>query len=227
MEISAELFTGIVSALGAVAAAAVAGLSVNLGWRSSVLKDIQVFERLYPLVDSGREELELELFRRKIFRKMEKGTSHADTNLRRFASYEILYVVVWLGMHSATGFPSDASGWWCEAVVMVLAGIVYTFACFVLQFVPATDKNPLYRQERLNREMESIMEKVASTIEVEHLNDGWISNYRLYESSMRSKWGFRPSCEAEREHRHAESEADSGEYRVNGEENRQEYRNGV
>ena len=107
---------------------------------------------------------------------------------------------------------------------MVSCGIGYAALCLALQHFPRTDRNPLYQQARLRRELEKLMDDFAHTIELEHLADGWQSNYRLYEASMRAKWGHRPSGEVERERGDAADRVDGGGV---GDVDRQEYGGGA
>lgn len=191
--------TGIVIAIIAAAATVIAAgittISNGFGWQTSVLRDIEVFEKLYPLVDKGREEVNLEIFRARIFRRLEKGISKRSTNIRRFLLFGLVYFILMIAQYFVTGKEINAERVAYSFVCAIIYGAVITGIAKLMEYHPARKWNPIYVQAQRLRDAEKIFDDFFATIEQEHRAEGWVSNFYLYEQSKKAEWGYRDSAD--------------------------------
>lgn len=184
----------IITAFATVIASAIAAVSGGLGWRTSVLRDVEAFEKLYPLVDSGREEVSLEMLRARIFKKLDREMSRSYENVRRFALFAITYLAVEIVLNFAMNRGVSVEFFAIQVSIAIAYGFAIVGLVKLLERHPASDRNPLYVQAQNEKKMEEAAETIYKMLEQKHMEDGWVSNFYLYEQSKKAEWGYRDSA---------------------------------
>lgn len=190
MVISNEIVVGIITAAGVILAAGISVVVGNVGWRSSIKKDIELFHALYPLVDSGQEEVDLEVFRKRVFRRLNKAISARFRNLKEFLYWFISDFVLSLPIGVLLGLPLTEHQVLINLVVAFVIAAIITGGHELLKYWPKIDANPIYKQARMMREADAVFKAFFATLEEEHRREGWVSNYALFEKSKKAEWGY-------------------------------------
>lgn len=184
------MIIGIVAASGTIIAAIIRSAIGNVGWRSSIKKDIELFYKLYPLVDSGQEEVDLEVFRRRIFKKLNKSMMPMSRNLKIFLYYFVCGYLLSFPVSALLGFSINQETTINNLISSFLIALLIAVGHKILEHWPKCNINPIFKQKESMQKFDSLMQKCYHTLEKEHAEEGWISNFALYEQFKRKHWGY-------------------------------------
>lgn len=192
-----EVVVGIITAIAAVLSAIIMATSGHFGWQRAVLRDIDVFEKLYPLVNSGREEVNLDVFRSRIFRRLEKGMFRPYKKIRVFCFYSVGYFVLYIFVCLAFGRSYEEISIIYDLCCSLVYGVAMTAIVWLLGFGPKWKINYVYQNAERAREANKMFDDIFKALEEDHRREGWVSNFYLYEQSKRAEWGYRATAESD------------------------------
>lgn len=186
-----QILAAIFAALGAVFSGLVSVLGRKIGWRESAMRDITLFEKLYPYADGLDDDVTLEMLRLSIFSRVNRALSKSYRSyigsLISFglAYFSSLVLMKLLGMSfsvQATVFCAVG----CAAGVAVSKGLKK-----VLQRWPRSERNGFYVAAQKQQKLDAVLKESRELLQSANLEVGWYGNYHAFREWWRKEKGYK------------------------------------
>lgn len=192
----AQILAAAFTAFGVIFAALVPVVADKIGWRESVLRDIALFEKLYPYADGVDDDTTLACLRISIFDRVNRAVTRTQ---RSYASDILSFVLSFVSsliVLSSLDISLTLQTLLLCAVSCFTGVIAVELIVRLLRRWPKSEKNAFYMNARKkrerNREAEKLIAKSKELIQEVNLEKGWYGNYYAFTAWWRREMGYDP-----------------------------------